>query len=163
MKQLLSVVVLAMLLACSSRTDEVPPAANAGAPPAGMPTVTMPRGQVVYVEVAANAESRQRGLMFRDSLAADRGMIFLFPEPGLHPFWMKNTLIPLDILWLDAAAKIVYIGAKIPPCEADPCASYSPGVDASYVLELRSGRAAELGLKVGDTLRFAGLDAYRVE
>lgn len=163
MKQLLPVVALAMLLGCSSRTDEVPPAANSVVPPAGMPTVTMPRGETIYVEVAANAESRQRGLMFRDSLAADRGMIFLFPDHGLHPFWMKNTLIPLDILWLDASGKIVYIGAKTPPCEADPCPSYSPGKDASYVLELRAGRAAELGLEVGHTLRFSGLDAYRVE
>lgn len=162
MKQCLLVLAL-LTLGCSARTDEVPPPANAAPAPAGMPAVTMPRGEVIRVEVAANPESRQRGLMFRDALAPDRGMIFLFPEHGPHSFWMKNTLIPLDILWLDAAGRIVHIGAKTPPCEADPCPSYSPGKDASYVLELAAGRAAELGLREGDRLRLSGLEAYRVE
>lgn len=118
-----------------------------------------PRGAVVFpdktkvtVEVADTEEKRQRGLMFREHLAPTDGMIFLFDEPGNYPFWMKNTLIPLDMIWLDKNAQIVSIAQSVPPCKADPCPSYDHQGLASYVVEVVSGFAKEHKLKVGDKL-----------
>jgi uncharacterized membrane protein (UPF0127 family) len=79
--------------------------------------------------------------------------VFLFPEPDIHPFWMKNTLVPLDIIWMDDAKTIIHIEANTPPCKADPCPGYGPMRKASTVLEVRAGTAAAEGLKVGDRLR----------
>ena len=154
-----------VLSGCESRRVAAP-AVSAAAPANGAadePRVVTPNGTAIIVEVASNDDTRARGLMFRDSLAADRGMIFLFPKSDVYPFWMKDTLIPLDMLWLDESSRIVHIAANVPPCAADPCPSYSPEVSARSVLELRAGRAAELGLKVGDTLQVRGISNYRVQ
>jgi uncharacterized membrane protein (UPF0127 family) len=120
---------------------------------------TFPDGTVVSVEIADTEPVRQRGLMFRERLAPNEGMVFVFPEPGDYPFWMKNTLIPLDLLWLDAQARIVSIARSVPPCKADPCPSYPPDATASYVLEVVSGFARQHGLKVGDVVKLDGIPA----
>jgi len=120
---------------------------------------TFPDGTVVSVEIADTEPVRQRGLMFRERLAPNEGMVFVFPEPGDYPFWMKNTLIPLDILWLDAQARIVSIARSVPPCKADPCPSYPPDATASYVIEVVSGFARQHGLKVGDVVKLDGIPA----
>jgi uncharacterized membrane protein (UPF0127 family) len=118
-----------------------------------------PRGEVVFpdqtrvaVEIVATEEERARGLMFREHLAPNAGMIFLFEEPGTYPFWMKNTLIPLDMIWLDQDVRIVWIAHSVPPCKADPCPSYGHEGQASYVVEVVSGFAKQHRLKVGDQL-----------
>jgi hypothetical protein len=118
-----------------------------------------PDGTVVSVEIADTEPVRQRGLMFRERLAPNEGMVFVFPEPGDYPFWMKNTLIPLDILWLDRQARIVSIARSVPPCKADPCPSYPPDAAASYVIEVVSGFARQHGLKVGDVVKLDGIPA----
>jgi uncharacterized membrane protein (UPF0127 family) len=59
--------------------------------------------------------------MFREALPPNAGMLFLFSEPGIHKFWMKNTMIPLDIIWMDSAGKVVFVSANTPQCRADPC------------------------------------------
>ncbi|MEW6320935.1 MAG: DUF192 domain-containing protein [Acidobacteriota bacterium] len=129
----------------------------------GGAAVTFADGTRVAVEVVATPESRQRGLMFREHLPQDRGMVFVFPEPGYYPFWMKNTLIPLDMIWLDARRTVVAIAASVPPCKADPCPTYAPVVDgkavgnAVYVVEVASGFARRHGVKVGDRLRMDGV------
>jgi uncharacterized membrane protein (UPF0127 family) len=86
-------------------------------------------------------------------------MLFPYEPPQPTSFWMKNTLIPLDIIWLDEQKRIVYVGHDIPPCRADPCPSYPPNAKARYVLEVAAGVAAKHRLKVGDALRFEGLDS----
>ena len=123
-----------------------------------------PRGEVVFpdqtkvtVEIADTEAKRQRGLMFREQMAPTDGMIFLFDEPGNYPFWMKNTLIPLDMIWLDRDARIVWIAQSVPPCKADPCPSYDHKGQALYVVEVVSGFAKEHKLKVGDTLTLKGI------
>ena len=123
-----------------------------------MADVVFPDATRVRVEVADTEPKRDRGLMFRKSMAANEGMIFLFDEPGFYPFWMKNTLIPLDMLWLDGDGKIVSIAEAV-PCKADPCPSIPPaeGTQALYVVELVSGFAKEHKLKVGDLLVLKGL------
>jgi uncharacterized protein len=120
-----------------------------------------PRGQVIFpdktkviVEIADTPELTQRGLMFRRQMGENEGMVFLFEEPDIIPFWMKNTLIPLDIIWLDARRRIVHIAHSVPPCKADPCPSYPPSRPAQYVVEVNSGFAKRHGVKEGDVLEF---------
>lgn len=117
-------------------------------------TVTFPDETSVRVEIADTDAKRQLGLMFREQLAPTDGMIFVFDEPGYYPFWMKNTLIPLDMLWLDRDARVVSIAHAVPPCEADPCPSFppDPGTSAIYVVEVVAGFAREHGVRRGDRL-----------
>jgi uncharacterized protein len=104
------------------------------------------------VEVADDDEERQVGLMNRESLPADAGMIFLFEEDASGGFWMKNTLIPLSIAFADADGTIVRI-LDMEPCEADPCQIYSPGVFYRSALEVNQGAFDRLGVEEGDRLR----------
>jgi uncharacterized membrane protein (UPF0127 family) len=119
--------------------------------------VAFPNGTKVSVEVADTDGARARGLMFRETLAPDRGMLFLFEKPGLHPFWMKNTLISLDILWLDGSGAIVSIAHAVPPCTGERCPYYSPDKEACAVVEVTSGFTKHHHVNVGDTVKFQGL------
>lgn len=105
----------------------------------------------VTLEIARTPEERRQGLMYRTALAAETGMLFIFEQPGYHSFWMKNTLIPLDILWLDENLTVVHIERNVPPCATDPCPSYRPPVEARYVLEVNAGAAEGIG--VGDAAK----------
>ena len=98
------------------------------------------------VEVAATPEEQERGLMFRNRLADDRGMIFPYEPAQEVAFWMKNTLIPLDIVFIGAGGKIVRI-TKAEAMDLTPLPSGAPIIG---VLEIRGGRAAELGIREGD-------------
>ena len=95
--------------------------------------------QVFQAEIADTNESRQRGLMFREKLKENTGMIFIFDYEGKHSFWMKNTLIPLDLIWISTDKKVVYI-QTLQPCKSDPCPSYKPEIDSKYVLEVDAGK-----------------------
>jgi uncharacterized protein len=110
-------------------------------------------GQTIDLEVANTPQEQEIGLMFRTELLPNRGMLFPFQPARAVGFWMKNTLIPLDMVFLHQGI-IKKIEAEVPPCVADPCPSYGPlfNVDIDQVIELRNGRAAELGLKEGDRL-----------
>jgi len=119
--------------------------------------VTLPNGNVIRAELATSPADQQRGLMYRTTLAADRGMLFVFSEPAQRPFWMYHTLIPLDIIWLDANRTIVFISHNTPPCPSETaaeCPNYGGDHLAQFVLEIPGGAAAGYGLKVGDRLRF---------
>jgi len=157
MKAIPLLFLLVVLSTCDS-APTAPPAPN----PADSPAVILPNGTRVIVEVAANDESRAAGLMFRDRLDRDRGMLFLFPVTGHYPFWMKNTLIPLDMIWIDEGKRIVHIKNDVPPCRADPCPSYAPGVAARSVLEVAAGEAARNRLQVGNVLKFENIDRFTV-
>jgi uncharacterized membrane protein (UPF0127 family) len=138
---------------------------------AGMTTVAQyatPRGEVVFadrtrvaVEIADTDELRQRGLMFRETLAPNEGMVFIFPETGDYPFWMKNTLIPLDMIWVDASRRVVAIAHSVPPCKADPCPSYPPNARSLYVVEVVAGFAKSHAVVVGDQLAFSNIGRAR--
>jgi uncharacterized membrane protein (UPF0127 family) len=106
---------------------------------------------VVPVEVADSQDERETGLMNRESLAEDAGMIFIFDEDSSGGFWMKNTLIPLSIAFADAGGTIVRI-LDMEPCEADPCAVYEPGVFYRSALEVNQGAFSEWGVAEGDRL-----------
>lgn len=106
------------------------------------------------VEVADDGEERSIGLMFRESLEGDRGMLFVFDVSSEHSFWMKNTLIALDMIWINEGKEVVFIKEGAQPCEVENCPSYSPESDALYVLEINSGKVSELGISVGDLVEF---------
>ncbi len=114
-------------------------------------------GQACYqVEIARDDAARAKGLMFHKPLAGDEGMLFVFDREGIYPFWMKNMTFPIDIIWIGRDKKIVHIGANVPPCTEAPCASYSPGAPAFYVLEIPAGDAARKGIKPGDQVKMRG-------
>ena len=110
------------------------------------------KGQRFTVELAETSEQQALGLMFRDSMADDHGMLFLFPSESRRGFWMKNTRIPLDILYFDANLELVNVIADARPCRSARCPSYPSEGVAQYVLELNAGKAAELGVRPGDAL-----------
>jgi len=155
------VIHLLLLLALGCARPSAPGASAAEPAPqseADAPRVTFPDGYVVRVEIAANDELRAQGLMHRDALRPGSGMLFFFPGDGAYSFWMKNTRIPLDIIWIDASRTIVDVKHDVPPCVADPCPSYHPAAPGRYVLEVAAGVAREHGLKAGDALQFANVD-----
>jgi uncharacterized protein len=102
------------------------------------------------VELAQTPLERARGLMFRRFLADGAGMLFVFEVPGVNRFWMKNTLIPLDIVWIGEDKKIIHISEDTPPCAQDPCPSYGPEALAGYVLEINAGQIKKIGARIGD-------------
>ena len=106
------------------------------------------------MEIADTEEKQMVGLMYRKSIPDDFGMLFVDSEEGPHSMWMKNTLVHLDLIFLNRGRQVVDMYINVPPCEKDPCVSYPSRVPAQYVLELRGKRAGELGLKIGDTLYF---------
>ena len=118
--------------------------------------VKTPSGVVIQAELADTALKRAQGLMFREHLADDRGMLFIFGDAQPWTFWMKNTKIPLDIIWMDPKKIIVHIERNTPICtrQDDGCPQYHSEEGALYVLELGAGRAAALQLQRGVKLSF---------
>lgn len=111
-------------------------------------------GERYSVEVADDDAERARGLMFRDSLAEGHGMLFIHDRTEPLAYWMKNTRIPLDILYFDESLALVSQQRDVPPCSAgNACPSYPSAASARYVLELNAGEAARLQLSSGARLR----------
>lgn len=106
-------------------------------------------GEIVNLEIAENPKQRQTGLMFRESLCDSCGMLFVFEEEGTYSFWMKNTLIPLDMIFIDKDMVIVDIMHAL-PCTEDPCMKYTPTEKVLYVLEVNQNKFSEeiVGKKV---------------
>jgi uncharacterized membrane protein (UPF0127 family) len=127
------------------------------ASPAVVP-LTLPSGKVLQVEVMVRDEDRALGLMFRPSLAPDRGLLFVFERSDFHGIWMKNCRFPIDILWLDGEGRIVHVQEGAPPCPKeleDRCPVYSPLRRAAYVVELNAGQARREGAIVGGAVSFS--------
>jgi hypothetical protein len=114
------------------------------------------KGKRFSIEVADDDAERARGLMFRDSMPADHGMLFVHERDEPQAYWMKNTKIPLDILYFDAQRKLVSVQAKVPPCSGgDRCPPYPSEGAVRYVLELNAGTAEAMGVAKGDALTFS--------
>jgi uncharacterized membrane protein (UPF0127 family) len=110
------------------------------------------KGQRFTVELAETQEKQALGLMFRDSMPHEHGMLFIFPGESIRRFWMKNTRIPLDIFYFNSQLELVSVSENTPPCRTQTCPSYPSTGPSRYVLELNSGKAAELRPKPGDVL-----------
>ena len=111
-------------------------------------------GHCFYVELAETEQERNRGLMFKENIDSNKGMLFIFDEEKEYSFWMKDTLFPLDIIWISQDKEVVFIGKNIQPCKEDRCKRISPDEKAKYVLEINAGIADEIDLEIGDRLLF---------
>jgi uncharacterized protein len=111
------------------------------------------RSHAVVVEVADDDRKREIGLMFRRALDPDRGMLFVFPDEDEHVFWMKNTLVPLDMIFVDGGGRVVGVVTRAEPGSLAP----RSGGRSRYVLEVVAGWAEERGVKPGDRVRFRNL------
>lgn len=111
------------------------------------------------VEIADEPAEREKGLMSRDNLDEDSGMFFIFDDAKILNFWMKNTLIPLDIIFIDENFKIINIAENAEPCGDGrvDCRGYFSQIPAKYVLEISGGKTKELGIKPGDKISIKGL------
>lgn len=107
-------------------------------------------GVALTVELARTPAQRQRGLSGRDSLAVDRGMLFLFDREGFWGFWMPNMSFPLDIIWFNSSRQAVYIKQDLEPCTPQNCPVFVPPVKAMYVLEVNAGFVNAHRLSLGD-------------
>jgi uncharacterized membrane protein (UPF0127 family) len=114
----------------------------------------LPDGFAITAELAVTVEERQLGLMHRKKIDPDQGMLLVFEQANYYSIWMKNMKIPLDILWLDREKRIVHIEKNVPPCEEEPCPSYSSRFPALYVLEIKAGSVDEHRLKMYDRIEF---------
>jgi uncharacterized membrane protein (UPF0127 family) len=155
-----AVTAAALASACGAASGPAPAPAATPSPTAGAgPRAEMPSGALYRLELALTPEEQAQGLMYRESLPERGGMLFVFPEDAPHQFWMKNTMIPLDMIWMDSSGKVLFVSADTPPCTADPCATYGPDAPARQVLEIARGMAAKENVTVGAQLKI--LDATR--
>lgn len=114
------------------------------------------QGQVVVpVEIAATSQARSQGLMYRKDLAADAGMLFLFPQEMEQSFWMKNTPLPLDMIFISSDLRIAGIVAKATPFSTEP---RSVGKPSRYVLEVHGGFCDQHGIRAGDRVELQNLE-----
>ena len=108
------------------------------------------------IEIANDREERAKGLMFRKNLCSNCGMLFVYEEEVNNKFWMKNTFIPLDIIWLNSDLEVIYIANAV-PCVTEECDLYGPDIKKNkYVLEINSDKSKELGLEIGNKFILKG-------
>lgn len=115
-------------------------------------------GETIELEVAQTPQQQATGLMFRESLEDDRGMLFPFANERTARFWMKNVPISLDMIFLNGD-RVVGVAMDVPPCETEPCPVYGPEALVDGVIELRGGRAEELGVEIGDRIEIKSLNS----
>ena len=146
LRRTLLIAALVGLAACASGA----PTDSRGEPLEPLTIVTAEGEYAFWVEIADTDEERARGLMYREPLADDRGMLFEFPDVAERGFWMRNTPSSLDIIYIGADGRIVSIARHTTPYSEASIPSYGP---AKGVLELRAGRAEEIGAEAGDQVR----------
>ena len=115
--------------------------------------VRFPGGRRFAAEIADTPLRQARGYMRRAEIGPDEAMVFVFEAPGVRTFWMKNVVVPLDMIWMDETFRIVHIDHAVPPCRVDPCPSYGTIRATRYVLEVAGGIARSEELAVGDKLQ----------
>lgn len=161
------VLVLAgQLTAGCSQQPAPPPEASSQSPQSAQkvepPQATLPDSFVIDLELAVTQQEVADGLMYRPSLPENRGMLFLFGNDRYPSFWMKNTLISLDLIFLDRTGRVVDVIAGVPPCAADPCPTYSPEKLSRAVLEIAAGAASAHGIEVGAAIVFDRVPGYPI-
>lgn len=157
-QRLVPIVLGILLISCSQQTPANPPVTKSPNPTVvnnlgqELPisaVAIIPNGTKIQLEVARTPQEQAMGLMYRQALPDNRGMLFEFDSPQPVSFWMLNVPVPLDMVFLRKGT-VQYIAASVPPCRQKPCPTYGPKTLIDRVIELRSGRAAELSLKRGD-------------
>ena len=158
--QFVIALVVITVIGCSGNQPE--PVAETVSTPAStalkrtraLPKVVLPNGRRLTLELALTQDEIGQGLMFRNSLPEYRGMLFLFSQERVPSFWMKNTLIPLDMVFLSPNGIIVDVILNAQPCTGEPCPQYVPKAKALAVLEVAAGVAERQGLEEGIRLDF---------
>ncbi len=145
--------VLVLAMACAA------PAGSSTAVSPAWVRATTPTGKVLLLEVMQTPAERARGMMGRSEVPPDSGMYFVFDVTGRHGFWMKNCLIPLDIVWLSEDLQVVHVERALPPCTEEPCPSWTPPVPARYVIEVGAGLAESYGLVPGARVLITPLES----
>jgi len=112
------------------------------------------KSEEIVVEIADTNQKKALGLMFRKSIPDNYGMLFIYSEEDQRAMWMKNALVSLDLIFLNAQKEVVEIIRNVPPCKKDPCKTYISKIKAQYVLEVRGNRSKEIELQAGDRLFF---------
>jgi uncharacterized membrane protein (UPF0127 family) len=165
MKRIPLIAALLVIAACSPPNQSPTAVAGSTPPPTPipLPRAVLPDGFAIDLELALTAEEISSGLMFRPSLPDSRGMLFLFDRPRLPSFWMKNTLVPLDLVFLDGTGAVVDVIANVQPCAADPCPNYPPSSPTRAVLEIVAGGASAHGLAIGTIIQFERVPGYPVQ
>lgn len=110
----------------------------------------------VDVEVADDNQEHAKGLMGRESLDEDAGILFVFEEEAQRTFWMKDTLIPLDMIFIGADFVVDEVKSNVPPCKVEDCPTFPGQMPAKYVVEVNGGFAQENGIKKGVTVTING-------
>jgi len=154
---------LLALAACAAGTDTEAGAQQWAAAPSAstqQPQAVLPDGFPVTLELAITPEEISQGLMFRPSLPEDRGMLFVLGVERVPNFWMKDTLVALDLVFLDSRGEVVDLIENAQPCKIDPCPRYIPRVAAAAVLELNAGAAGRHDVDVGARLEFVRVEGY---
>ena len=111
-------------------------------------------GSCFFVELARTPQERRSGLMFRNDLDKNQGMLFLFEDEVKHGFWMKDTYIPLDIIWISSNNEVIFIKENVQPCNDSECMTIMPDKKALYALEVNAGIVEDCDLKIGDKVVF---------
>jgi len=145
----------AACVACAADRGASPAAATA--PPAATgPRVVMPNGTVISVELALTDAEKAQGLMFRESMPRNAGMVFPFEGLEIRPFWMKNCHFPLDLVYTTRDGTVVDVVKALPPCPPDPapCPNAVPKAKSDTVLEVNAGVADATGAVVGSKLKW---------
>ena len=151
-----------MLVACAPNPDlgATTNPTPAPASPRELPTAILPDGTRITLDVAVTPEELARGLMFRPFLPENRGMLLVFDEQRVPSIWMKNTLVHLDLVFLDDSGRVVDVIERVEPCATDPCPHYVPRHPARTVLEIAAGVAGSHALEAGDIVEFQQVDGY---
>lgn len=165
-RQFIITLVFITLIGCSDSPQDPATLSVSADPPATqkmvrpLPEAVLPDGNRLTLELALTQDEISQGLMFRNSLPNDRGMLFIFREERVPSFWMKNTLIPLDMVFLSADGVIVDVIHNALPCKTDPCPQYVPRTQALAVLEVAAGVAESQSLDEGVSLKFERVPGY---
>jgi len=152
------------ITACTQPTQTSTADAGEEPPPSNvpLPQAALPDGFMVNLELATTPEETTTGLMFRPALAADRGLLLLWSDDRLATIWMMNVLVPLDIIILDEAGRVVELFVDAQPCNAEPCPRFTTSRPARAVLEMAAGSAAAHALEVGSRIGFDRVSGFPV-
>lgn len=144
---------LALVIAFLALMFTVPSAHNFSVNREGLVTFLGLSGPaVLHVELADSPQEHSQGLMYREQLSPGEGMLFIFEGDSLRSFWMKNTLIPLDMIFINSSLGIVSVHKDVPPCATPSCPTYGSGSPAMYVVEANAGFSSAFGIKPGQSV-----------
>ncbi len=114
--------------------------------------ITFDNGLQIFVDIADIKPSRKMGLMYREKMGSNEGMLFVFDTEDYYSFWMRNMKFPVDMIWIDINKRVIHIEEDVPVCVGEACEFYHPSKPAKYMLEINAGIASQGRIKIGDRI-----------